>query len=91
MERLHVLRGAYRGQLIQMEDDVAALAIADKWATYPGGPPQEVFEEGTEVKAGDYPQSLIDFEAGVAPAPPDPPPEDTRSTKRARKSSDDDE
>lgn len=87
MPTLHVLRGSYRGQLIEMDDATATAATADGWGTDPAAPVP--LEDGTDLSQTAWPQSLLDFEATGKVEPPDPPEGRARSRKTA--SRDDDE
>lgn len=87
MPTLHVLRGSYRGQLIEMDDATSAAALADGWGTDPAEPVP--LAEGTDLSQTPYPDSLLEFEATGKVEPPDPPEGRARSRKTA--SRDDDE
>lgn len=90
MKELYIIRGAYAGRVIQLEDSVATSALADNWALeMPEGGITSA-PDGTDlsqVMYGEIPASLFEFEDAInrggtsdnpesASGEPTPPPPD---------------
>lgn len=60
-KRVIITAGRYAGQTLQLGDDVAAKAVADKWAYDPAEHPPG--EEPPTPDEGETPDSLTEFEA----------------------------
>lgn len=88
MKELYVTRGTYVGRILQLEDSVAASALADNWAIEIPDAGITSPEDGTDLTVIlDRPQSLLDFEDAInrggtstdpstASGEPTPPPPD---------------
>jgi len=79
MKSILITHGPYRGQTLQLEDDVAKVAIKDKWGLDPSVKDFDPYGVQMGAAAGDLPESLQKFLAGGEEAPA----EDTKADTKA--------